>query len=247
MGLLAMTAMMGSLAGATRADNVDDYLKGEMARRHIPGMTVAVVRDGKVVKSQGYGLADVELSLPATAETIYPLGSISKQFTATGIMLLVQAGKVGLDDPLRKYIPSLPEAWHKITVRTLLNQTSGIPEWVPNLSKDPVLKTYTLTEIVRHAASKPLAFTPGTRFGYSNTNYNLLAGIIEKAAGKPYGSFLQEHLFKPLGMDATGVYDPQVIVKSRSAGYDRLQGKVYNNIIFYDPDSEQSAADGRLR
>ncbi len=92
--------MMEILAGAAQADKVDDYLRSEMANRHIPGLSVAVVRDGKVVKSQGYGLANVELSVPATAETIYPVGSISKQFTAVGVMLLVQDGKVGLDDPI---------------------------------------------------------------------------------------------------------------------------------------------------
>ena len=232
LGLMAMT---GGLAGVVRADKVDDYLKSEMAHRRIPGLSVAVLRDGKVVRAKGYGLASVEVSVPATAETIYPIGSLSKQFTATAILLLVQAGKVRLDDPMGKYLADLPQTWQAVTVRDLLNQTSGIPEWVPDPDKDPLLKAYPLAEIVRHAAEKPLAFLPGTSYAYSNTNYNLLAGIIEKVSGKPYGDFLQERLFKPLGMSATGTYDPQEAVKGRSAGYDRSQGIVYNNVIFYDP------------
>lgn len=231
-GLLAMAA---GLAGALRADTVDDYLKSEMAHRRVPGLSVAALRNGRIVKAKGYGLANVELSVPATAETIYPIGSLSKQFTATAILLLVQAGRVGLDDPIGKYLLDLPQAWQAVTVRGLLNQTSGLPERVPAPDKDPLLKAYPLAAIVRNAAEKPLAFPPGTGYAYSNTNYNLLAGIIEKAAGKPYGDFLGERLFKPLGMNATGVYDPQDAVKGRSAGYNRSQGKVYNNVILYDP------------
>ena len=235
MGLLAMTAIMGILAGMTRADNVDDCLKGEMAKRHIPGLSVAVVQDGKVVKSQGYGLANVELSVPATPDTVYLLASISKQFTAVGVLLLAQDGKVGLDDGVGKYLTGLPLSWRGITVRELLNQTSGLPEWVPDPNKDPLLKTYTLAEIARRAAAKPLAFTPGTQFKYSNTNYNLLAGVIEKAGHRSYGEFLHLRLFKPLGMDATGVSDPEKITKGRAAGYVRVGGKLFNNTLVYGP------------
>ncbi len=230
-----LAALLMGLIRTTHADGVDDYLKAQMAARHIPGLSVAVVQDGKVVKSQGYGLANIELPVPAAVGTIYPIGSISKQFTAVAVMLLAQEQKVGLDDPISKYLASLPATWQSITVRELLNQTSGIPEWVPDPDKDPLLKTYSLTELAHHAAVKPLAFRPGTRFEYSNTNYNLLAGIVEKAGGKPLNDFLQEHLFKPLGMDATGEYDPQMAVQSRSAGYTRAAGNIYNNIIFYDP------------
>jgi len=233
-GLLAMTALLG-VSGMTRADKVDDYLKAEMAKRHIPGLSVAVVQDGKVVKEQGYGLANVELSVPATVDTVYMLASISKQFTATGIMLLVRDGKVGLDDGAGKYLDGLPKTWRGVTVRQLLNQISGIPEWVPNPNKDPLLKTYTLAEITRRAAAKPLAFTPGSRFEYSNTNYNLLAGIIEKASGSPCGEFLRARIFGPLGMSATGPYDPMEIVGNRAAGYIRLGGKLFNNTLVYDP------------
>ncbi len=231
--LLAAAALVG-LMRAGHADGVDDYLKAQMTTRHIPGLSVAVVKDGQVAKAQSYGLANVELSVPAAADTIYPVGSISKQFTAVGVMLLVQDQKVGLDDPVSKYLDALPQTWQNITVRELLNQTSGIPEWVPNPDKDPLLKTYSLPELARHAAIKPLAFKPGTQFGYSNTNYNLLAGIVEKASGKPLSDFLEDRLFKPLRMEATEEYDPQMAVQHRAAGYTCAAGKIYNNILFYD-------------
>ncbi len=229
-----MTALLGA-PGMTRADRVDDYLKAEMAKRHIPGLTVAVVQGGRVVKEQGYGMANLESSVPATPATVYMLASMSKQFTATGIMLLAQDGKVGLDDAAGKYIDGLPKTWRGVTVRQLLNQTSGIPEWVPNPDKDPLLKTYTVTEVAQRAAVKPLAFAPGSRFAYSNMNYNLLAGIIEKASGGPYGDFLRARIFGPLGMTETGVYDPMEITANRAAGYVRLGGKVFNNPLVYDP------------
>lgn len=234
-GLLAVMSMIASLAPAAQADSVDDFLKVEMARRHIPGLSVAVVQNGKVVKSQGYGLADMERSVPATANTVYLLASISKQFTAAGILLLVQDGKVGLDDVVEKYLDGLPRAWGGVTVRQLLNQTSGLPEWVPDPDKDPLLKTDTLQEIARRAVVKPPAFNPGAQYAYSNTNYNLLAGIIAKADGRPYGEFLQARIFGPLGMSATGVYDPAEIVKNRAAGYVRSGGKLFNNLFVYTP------------
>lgn len=233
--LVALSMLTAKTLVPVQADSVDDYMKSQMLKRHIPGLSIAVIQNGKVVKQQGYGFSNVELSVPATAETIYPIGSISKQITAVGIMLLVRDKKVDLNDAVNKYIDFLPLAWKNITVRELLNQTSGIPEWVPNPDKEPLLKAYSLAEIVEHVQVKPLAFTPGTKFDYSNTNFNLLAGIIEKVSGQPYDVFLQGHLVKPIGMGATGIYDPQITISNRSAGYDRIQGKVYNNVFLYDP------------
>src|SRR4051794_9186090 len=99
-----------------RADKVDDYIKAEMDKQHIPGLSLAVVREGKVIKAEGYGLANVELNVPARPETVYKIASVSKQFIATGILLLVQEGKIGLDDPVSKYLKDTPETWKAITV-----------------------------------------------------------------------------------------------------------------------------------
>jgi D-alanyl-D-alanine carboxypeptidase len=109
----------------TLANKVDDYLKSELSSKRIPGMSVCVVRDGKVVFAEGYGFANIELSVPGTQETIYEVPSLTKPFTATAIMMLVEEGKISLEDPLLKYFPEAPETWRKITIRHLLSHTSG--------------------------------------------------------------------------------------------------------------------------
>ena len=116
---------------AARADPTDDYIKAEMQRQHIPGLSLVVIKDGKIIKSAGYGLADVKLKTPATPETVYKIGSVSKQFIATGIMLLVQDGRLALDDPISKYLEGAPPAWKGITIRHLLTHTSGIVREAP--------------------------------------------------------------------------------------------------------------------
>ena len=235
MGLLAMTALMMGRGGAVRADRVDDYLKAEMAQRHIPGLSVAVVQDGKVVKEQGYGQASLELSVPATAATVYQVGSLTKQFTAAAILRLAQDGKLGVDDKIAKYLDGLPAAWKGITVRQLLNQTSGIPNYREGLDMGALLRDYTAADIIKMASAKPLLFTPGTKFNYSNTNYHLLGMIVEKVSGKPYGDFLQERFFQPLGMTATRLDDPNVVVPNRARGCLWDGTNLQNGIFTFSP------------
>src|SRR5262249_18758150 len=116
---------------AVRADKVDDYVKAEMRKQRIPGLSLAVVKEGKVIKAEGYGRANVEHNVPAQPETVYKIASVSKQFIATGIMLLVQEGKIGLDDKVGKYLTGTPESWNSITIRHLLTHTSGIVREAP--------------------------------------------------------------------------------------------------------------------
>src|SRR5262249_42660171 len=120
-----------TVAVSARADKVDDYVKAEMEKQHVPGVSIAVIKDLKVVKAEGYGLANVELSVAAKPETVYRIGSLSKQFIATGIMLLVQDGKIALDDPVSKYLEGTPNTWKTITIRHLLTHTSGIVREAP--------------------------------------------------------------------------------------------------------------------
>lgn len=228
---------MGRLADATRADNVDDYLKAEMARRHIPGMTVAVVRDGKVIKSQGYGQASLELSAPANDATIYQVGSLTKQFTAAAILRLAQDGKLNVDDKIAKYLGGLPAAWKGVTVRQLLNQTSGIPNYREriDLFGGAYLKNYTGPEIVKLASAKPLLFAPGTQFNYSNTNYHLLGMIVEKAGGKSYAEYLQARFFGPLGMTQTALNDPSAVVPNRAQGCLWDGTALHDSVFIFNP------------
>lgn len=205
-------------AGPAHADAVDDLVQAQMARQHIPGLSLAVVRDGKVVKAKGYGLANVELKVAAAPETVYQIQSITKQFTATGVMMLVEEGKIGLDDPISKYLEDLPPAWSGITVRHLLTHTSGIKDFINertvNLRLDLAPR-----DVIKSLADKPLNFPPGERFAYSNTGYHLLAMIIRQVTGKEWGDFLTERVFTPLGMADTRVISWSEIIPNRAAGY----------------------------
>ena len=207
-------------AGAAHADKLDDYIKAEMSKRHIPGLSVAVVQDGKPILLKGFGMANVELGVPAAENTVYELASVTKQFTATAIMLLVEDGKIGLDDKIRKTFPFLPAEWDAITVRQLLSHTSGIKNYtdVPDFGKD-IRQDLPQSEVLKYVLEFPLDFPPGERWNYSNTGYFLLGMLIEKASGKSYNDFLTERIFKPLGMNATRLNDLRAVIPNRATGY----------------------------
>ncbi len=219
-----------TLTSAVHADNVDDYIKREMERQHVPGVSVVVIKDGKVIKSQGYGLANVELSVPARPDTVYKIGSVSKQFIATGILLLVQDGKISLDDPISKFLDETPETWKPITIRHLLTHTSGIVREAPGF--DP-LKIQKDADVIKTAYSLPLRFAPGEKHEYCNVGYFSLAEIISKVSGKPWPDFLHERVFAPLGMNATRTTNMTEMVPNRANGYVWRNGKLQNASIYF--------------
>src|ERR1700754_2731751 len=197
-------ALLLTLSVAAQADKVDDYVKAQMERQHVPGVSIIVIKDMKIVKSEGYGLANGEPNVPASPDTVYKIGSVSKQFIATGIMLLVEDGKIGLDDPVSKYLEETPETWAPITVRHMLTHTSGIVREAPGF--DP-LKIQNDADVIKTAYPLPLRFTPGEKYEYCNVGYFSLAEIIRKVSGKPWPEFLHERVFAPLGMNATRTTD----------------------------------------
>ena len=210
-----------------KADKIDDYIIAQIKRLHVPGASLAIVRDGHITKAQGYGFANLELRSPATKETVYEIGSTSKQFTATAIMMLVEEGKVRLDDTITKYFPEAPQAWSGVTIRHLLTHTSGIqnhvavPHWLDVFRTNLAFETApSRDELLKMFFKLPLEFQPGETWAYDNTGYYLLGIIIEKASGKSYWQFLDERIFKPLGMNATRSTDPQPIVRNRASGYE---------------------------
>jgi len=214
---------------AAQADKVDDYVKAEMQRQHIPGASIAVIKDGKVIKAEGYGLANVELNVPARPETVYKIGSLSKQLIATGVMLLIQEGKMSLDDKISKFLEGTPETWKEITVRHLLTHTSGIVREAPGF--DP-LKVQNDADVIKTAYPLPLRFAPGEKWEYCNVGYFSLAEIIRKVSGKPWGDYLNERLFTPLNMNATRTTTMTEIIQSRANGYVWRAGKLENASIF---------------
>ena len=120
---------LAMLASSARADKVDTYIQEQLQARQVPGLSLSITREGKIIKTSGYGLANVELNVPATTETVFEIGSLTKQFTATLIMMLVEEGKIGLDDKLSKHLSSVPESWSGITLRHLLTHSSGIKNY----------------------------------------------------------------------------------------------------------------------
>jgi D-alanyl-D-alanine carboxypeptidase len=223
------------------AGGVDAYVQRVMAKRHIPGASVAVVKDGKVVLAKGYGLASVELGVPATADTVYQLASVTKTFTATAIMLLARDGKLSLDDKITERLPDLPEAWKGVTVRHLLSHTSGIKSYtsVKDFHKS-TRKDFAPHEILGLVAKEPLEFRPGEKWDYSNTGYFLLGMLIEKTAGKPYGEFMAERVFQPLEMTRTRANDLRAIVPNRAQGYE-WDGKDLRNGEYVSPSQPYAA------
>lgn len=223
---IALLATFGASVPG-KADKIDDYITAQIKRLHVPGASLAIVRDGHITKAQGYGFANLELRSAATKETVYEIGSTSKQFTATAIMMLVEEGKVRLDDTITKYFPEAPQAWRGITIRHLLTHTSGIqnhvavPHWLDVFTTNLAFETApSPDELLKMFFKLPLEFQPGETWAYDNTGYYLLGIIIEKASGKSYWRFLDERIFKPLGMNATRSTDPQPIVRNRASGYE---------------------------
>ncbi len=216
---------------AARADEVDNYIRSQLIERHIPGAAIAVIKDGKIIKSEGYGLASVEFDVPVTRETMFEIGSVSKQITAAAIMLLVEDGKINLDDKISKYLPDTPDAWKNVSVRNLLTHTSGIKSYT-SLGGFELSKRYKVGDFVKELSPQPLDFEPGSDYKYSNSGYSLLGYIIEAASGQNYWQFLRTRIFNPLKMNLTADRDPQFIIKNRATGYEwengKLVGRDYN-------------------
>jgi CubicO group peptidase (beta-lactamase class C family) len=210
---------------SARADRVDDYVREQMRLRHVPGLALAVVRDGRAMKERGYGLASVELEVPAGASTVFEIGSVSKQITAACVMLLVEEGKVALDDLVSKYIAESPEGWRGVTVRHLLTHTSGIKNY-NGLAGFELTEHLTRAEFVKRIGAHPPLFAPGEAHSYGNVNYSLLGYVIEQASGKPYWQFVTERIFKPLGMNSTHDRDPRYVLKNRAQGYEWEDGQL---------------------
>jgi CubicO group peptidase (beta-lactamase class C family) len=204
---------------------VTEYVKAEMARQHIPGLSLLVVQHGKIVRAEGFGLANVELQVPVKPETVFQSGSVGKQFTATAVMMLVEEGKIGLDDPLTKYFADAPATWKDVTVRELLSHTAGFGDYPKNFD---YRKDWTEAEELKLIEGIPLAYPPGTKWEYSNFGFVTLGILIHHATGEFYGDFLQRRIFQPLGMTSTRIISEADIVPNRAAGYRLVKGELKN-------------------
>jgi CubicO group peptidase (beta-lactamase class C family) len=233
---------------AALSARVDLAVEAQQKAQKIPGVSLAVCRDGKIMKAAGYGLANVELNVPMTPETVLQTGSVGKQFTSMAVMMLFEEGKMGLDDKIAKYIPESPSAWNDVTVRELLTHTSGIPDYgsaeAMNKGVIDLRKDYTESQLIEAFAKMPMGFAPGEKWSYSNTGYVLLGIIIHRVTGEFYGDFLQARIFRPLGMASTQIISEADIVPHRSSGYRLVKGQLKNQ-EWVSP-SLNTTADGAL-
>jgi len=246
---LLLQAAAPARAELSGENKVDDYVLAEMKREHIPGLALGVYRDGQIVKAQGYGLANVELNVPVKPETIFQSGSVGKQFTATAVMMLVEEGKVNLDDSITKYFPDAPATWRPIRVKNLLSHTSRLAEYETEERTKPgalfdLRQDHTEAELFKMITTLPIENPPGEKWAYRNTNYVLLGVLIHKITGKFYGDFLQERIFKPLGMSSTRIISEADIIPNRSAGYQLVKGELKNQD--WVAPSLNTTADGAL-
>ncbi len=226
--VVAGCAAQTGVTSQALATRVDEYVNGLVKQNRFSG-AILLARDGRVLLSKGYGMANLEDETPNTPQTKFRLGSLTKQFTAAAILLLQERGKLSVQDAVCKYVENCPAAWQAITVHHLLTHTSGIPNMTsfPEFQK---AKFFPMTplESIAMFKDKALEFAPGEKFNYSNSGYILLGYIVERAAGKPYADFLRENIFQPLGMKSTDLDTNSAIVKNRAAGYTRGPGGIIN-------------------
>lgn len=222
-----LCACLLALSVAGRAQDLlpklEEYAQAAARAERFSG-AILVARDGKVLVSKGYGMADVEHDVPNTPETKFRLGSLTKQFTAAAVLLLQERGQLSVQDSVCKYVAPCPEAWQPVTIHHLLSHTGGVPN-LTNLSAFPdYLRTKrdptTVEALIGRFRDRPLDFKPGEKWNYSNSGYILLGHVVEKVSGKSYEGFLRENIFEPLKMTSTGYDRADDIIKRRARGYE---------------------------
>lgn len=245
--MLALVAFTSRAQNTTAADGdsisarVDRYVAEQMREQRIPGLSLAVVREGQVIKAKGYGWANLEFNAPVTPGTKFESGSIGKQFTATAVMMLAEEGKIGLEDKLVKYFPGAPSSWNDITIRNVLSHESGIKNYT-DASMD-YRRDYSEDQLLGMAETPPLDFAPGSDWNYSNTGFVVLGILIHRVTGEFYGDFLHQRIFAPLGMQ-TRVISEADIIPRRAAGYKLVKGQ-WKNQDWVSPTLD-TTADGSL-
>jgi CubicO group peptidase (beta-lactamase class C family) len=200
----------------TQTDAVDDYIAEQMEAGNLPGLALMVLRDGEVVKAAGYGVADRDRGIPVTPETVFKLASVSKQFIASGIMLLVQEGQLDVSDPVGRFLEDAPDAWDGITLRHLLTHTSGLMRTPPAYDGFAIQSDI---DLIRSAYDRPLLFEPGAQALYSNLGYWILAETITRVSGMPWPEFIAARIFDRLDMRTAGLMTMNGGVPNRARGY----------------------------
>ncbi|WP_170234939.1 serine hydrolase domain-containing protein [Croceicoccus sediminis] len=223
-----------------RADAIQDIANAELDRSGAPGMALAVVQDGRVVRVEAFGEADIEHGVKVHPDTMFKTGATGMPFTAALMMLLVEDGQIALDNPVSAYLPGTPDKWSGVTIRHLIENTSGLPA-TPN---GDFLAEYTRQEMLAIIAAQDINFAPGTRYRFSYANYVVLGMVIEEVTGVPWSEFARQRLFGPLGMTTARGIDELAIIPNRAKGYEVRDGELRN--AEWISAAANSTADGSL-
>jgi len=226
-GVWLVGTACGLFASTLRADPVDGFVREQMEKYRIPGVALAIVRANEPPQVRTYGVANVELNVPVRPETVFEIGSLTKQFTAACILLLAEEGKLSLDDRISRHLAETPPAWSNITIRHLLTHTSGLRNYTGHEGFE-MTKRLTQAQFIKAVSALPMDFAPGAQAKYCNSGYNLLGCIVENVSGKTYWAFLAERIWGPLGMTASTNRDPVIVVPNRADGYIRKSGALRN-------------------
>ncbi|MFN3640391.1 MAG: serine hydrolase domain-containing protein, partial [Flavobacterium sp.] len=224
-------------AQTTTQGDLDAFIKTKMKELHIPALSYAVLQNGEYVSSGVYGLAEVELNVPANEHTLFNVGSVGKTFTATAIMVLEEDCKLSIMDPIGKHLEGIPDKWNNITIEHLLNHTSGIRDYVQESDGHPLLPNInravelTPDQYIEMCTFNPLNFPTGTRFAYSNSNYALLSFIIRKHIDTSMDEFMRKRVFEPAGMMDTRYEDAFELRPNRAKGYHKDSTGVINGAL----------------
>lgn len=233
--LISLITATAAFAQEDKAQKIDALLKNYYDYGQLNG-AVLVSENGKVIYKKGFGMANMEWEIPVQPDTRFRIGSVTKQFTATLILQLVEEGKIKLDGKITDYLPDYrKDTGDRVTIHQLLNHTSGIPSYtgLPGFFQNESRNPYAVKDFVKKFASGDLEFEPGSKFAYNNSGYFLLGAIIEQVTGKSYARVLQERIFDPVGMKDTGYDDDAPLIRKRAAGYQKTANG-YENAPYLD-------------
>ena len=216
---LFLTLFLLPLTTIAQQDSIDVFITNQMKQQGIIGLSIGIVKNGKVIKAKGYGQANIELDIPASEKTVYKIASISKQFIAVGIMKLAQEGKLRVSDPITKFIKDAPSKWNSITIRHLLNHTSGLPVDPPGFDG---MKEQADSIYIKTAFTDSLAFSSGSKFEYSNFGYFILADIIRVTSHLSFSEYMKKYIFDERGLSSTRTTSLEAIIQNRAAGYIKI-------------------------
>lgn len=211
-------------------DSTDMIVKQLMEKQKIVGLSMAVIKDGRTMVNKGYGLANAELNVAVTPQTVIRLGSVSKQFFTTAILKLMEEGKLDMEDSVHKFFPDAPETWRPIQIKHLMSHTSGLQREGPAYDN---FKIQTDIDIIRSAYKLPLVFKTGEKYQYCNLAYFMLAEIIRQVSGMPWEDYIHDKLFVPAGMNNSYLTDFYTIIPNRANGYMHKKDTLINATAMY--------------